>query len=357
MRSLKSLGIEAASYGALLSPVLLAKLPPDLRLIVSRKVSDSSIDIDVLLTTFEEELTARKRANPHLPRRSQEKTHPTASTLFSSSRGSKTDPQCCYCQQPHPSTSCTSEANLASRKQILKSSGRCYNCLRRGHVSCNCWSSSRCQKCKKKHHTSICDAGFSQPPSSPCPSEPGLNPTAIQFQSTETTIRTINRIFLQTAHAVIHCPCDPQISLKVRLSLDGGSQKSYISERARNLLNLEATGEQSLSIATFGSKKGNTKVCPVVNVGMYLRGYPPMSLSLYVMPNICEPLPCVQQYPHLLGLQLVDLANIESSMPVDVLIGSNYYWQLVTGSICKGANGPVAVHTKLGWGVVWPVLK
>jgi hypothetical protein len=33
--SLKSLGIEAASYGTLLSPVLLAKLPPDLRLIVN----------------------------------------------------------------------------------------------------------------------------------------------------------------------------------------------------------------------------------------------------------------------------------------------------------------------------------
>ena len=40
VRSLKSLGIEATSYGALLSPVLLAKLPPELRLIVSRKVSE-----------------------------------------------------------------------------------------------------------------------------------------------------------------------------------------------------------------------------------------------------------------------------------------------------------------------------
>ena len=64
MRSLKSLGIESASYGALLSPVLLTKLPPDLRLIVSRKVSDSDLDMDALLTAFEEELTARERANP-----------------------------------------------------------------------------------------------------------------------------------------------------------------------------------------------------------------------------------------------------------------------------------------------------
>ena len=62
VRSLKSMGIEATSYGALLSPVL-SKLPPELRLIVSRKVPDSTLDMDALLATFEE-LTARVRANP-----------------------------------------------------------------------------------------------------------------------------------------------------------------------------------------------------------------------------------------------------------------------------------------------------
>ena len=92
VRSLRTLGIEAASYGALLSPVLLAKLPPDLRLIVSRKVSDSNLDVDVLLATFEEELIARERANPQSARRSQERLQHTASTLFSGSRDSRADP-------------------------------------------------------------------------------------------------------------------------------------------------------------------------------------------------------------------------------------------------------------------------
>ena len=359
VRSLKSLGIEAASYGALLSPVLLAKLPPDLRLIVSRKVSDSNLDMDALLTTFEEELTARERANPQLARRSQEKPHHTASTLFSGSRDSKTDPQCCYCQKSHPSMSCTSVTNPVDRKQILKTSGRCFNCLRRSHVSHNCKSSSRCRKCKKKHHTSICDASVNQPQGSPRSVEPSLNPDALPFQSTQTTSTlcsdSLQTVFLQTARAVIHHPRDPHVSLEVRLILDGGSQKSYISERARGLLNLEAKGEQSLSIATFGSNKGSARVCPVVNVGLCLRGYPSMSLSVYVMPAICEPLArqpvsaCVRQYPHLQGLELADSSSTGSSMPVDVLIGSDYYWQLVTGSICRGASGPIAIHTKLGW--------
>ena len=59
IRSLKSLGVEATSYGAMLSSVLLAKLPPDMRLIVSRKVSSSDeIRMEDLLRLFEEELVA-----------------------------------------------------------------------------------------------------------------------------------------------------------------------------------------------------------------------------------------------------------------------------------------------------------
>ena len=165
----------------------------------------------------------------------------------------------------------------------------------------------------------------------------------------------LQTIFLQTARAVIHHPSNPHIALEVRLILDSGSQNSYISERACELLNLETVGEQSLSIATFGSDKGSRKVCPIVNVGMCLRGYPSMSLSLYMIPTICEPLvrqpisACVKQYPHLMGLQLADFSSTELSMPVDVLIGSDFYWQLVTGSVCREAEGPIAIHTKLGW--------
>ena len=101
MRSLWSLGIEATSYGALLAPVLLAKLPPNLQLIVSKKISDSNLDIDALLATIEEELTARERANPFL---THEKPNHVPALFF----GSSANPQCAYCQQSHPSTSCAS---------------------------------------------------------------------------------------------------------------------------------------------------------------------------------------------------------------------------------------------------------
>ena len=69
----------------------------------------------------------------------------------------------------------------------------------------------------------------------------------------------------------------------------------------------------------------------------------------------CEPLvnqpivTCVSQHPHLQGLELADFPDTASCIPIDMLIGSDYYWELVTGSVCRGVSGPTAIHTKLGW--------
>jgi hypothetical protein len=40
---------------------------------------------------------------------------------------------------------------------------------------------------------------------------------------------------------------------------------------------------------------------------------------------------------------------------LDILIGSDYYWQLVTGHVIHGDDGPTAMHTKLGWVLSGPV--
>ena len=36
-------------------------------------------------------------------------------------------------------------------------------------------------------------------------------------------------------------------------------------------------------------------------------------------------------------------------MEVDLLIGSDYYWDFTTGDVCRGDKGLVAIHTTLGW--------
>jgi hypothetical protein len=50
-----------------------------------------------------------------------------------------------------------------------------------------------------------------------------------------------------------------------------------------------------------------------------------------------------------MGLDLADSDDGGSHLPVDILIGCDHYWDLVTGSISRSKKGPTAIHTQLGW--------
>ena len=124
VRSLKSLGVKADSYGSLLSSVLMTKLPSELRLIVSRKFGDSdSWKFDELLRLIEEEVQAHEQSSA---RSSQsERRHkdlPTTATLFTDTQS----PQCCFYQQNHPSQNCQTVTGIDSRRKVLRKTGRCY---------------------------------------------------------------------------------------------------------------------------------------------------------------------------------------------------------------------------------------
>ena len=76
---------------------------------------------------------------------------------------------------------------------------------------------------------------------------------------------------------------------------------------------------------------------------------------VFMVPTICEPLTsqpiafCTKRYGYLSQLDLADDSDGNSAMSVDLLIGIDHYWNLTTGRTIRGENGPVAIHTKLGW--------
>ena len=145
--------------------------------------------------------------------------------------------------------------------------------------------------------------------------------------------------------------------------MDTGSQMSYIADAVRQQLALTAAGERSLSIMTFGATQGSDRSCEYVRVGLRLRSGKDVIVTLFSVPTICEPLTshplvdCRETYPHLTGLELADYPGDDQSqsLHVDILIGSDHYWDLITGRLQRGADGPVAIETKLGWVYSCPV--
>ena len=232
-----------------------------------------------------------------------------------------------------------------------------------------CRSASKCKRCHGRHHTTICDKNSQQPvrdlSNKLNPKASPYSPDKTNNTPTTTTFCSAKRksILLQTALTVVHNPRKPKSAVQLRILFDTGSQRSYLTKRAMKLLQLKPIATQTLSIATFGAEKEQSRVCPVVSVGICLRERSTMTLSLYVVPSICEPIACqpvdtcVTADEHLMCLDLADPTDGTSQLPVDLLIGCDYYWDLVTGSICRTESGPTAIHTKLGWVLSGPTLS
>jgi len=158
IRGLKALKVPAQTFGGLLTSVLVNKLPPELRLIVTREMTGEAWDLERLLRIIEQEIATRERAFPPASQGNNCKLRiPTASALFASKTWSSDNKAVCvYCDKDHVSSSRTTVTDIAARKEVLRKSGRCCVCLKRHHLSRDCHFTYNCKKCRGCHYVSIC---------------------------------------------------------------------------------------------------------------------------------------------------------------------------------------------------------
>ena len=108
-------------------------------------------------------------------------------------------------------------------------------------------------------------------------------------------------------------------------------------------------------IKTFGSERGERRVCDVIELRVATNDGDSLVLPVVVVPHICDPVrTCSMDTSsvacgHLSGLELADPGVDGKDLEIDLLIGSDHYWKVVTGRIVRGDNGPTAIETRLGW--------
>lgn len=114
-------------------------------------------------------------------------------------------------------------------------------------------------------------------------------------------------------------------------------------------------------INTFGSDRKSKQSCDVVVVSLNLHGGGILKLCFLSVPLICEPLSnqpssyVTEHCRHLSDLDLADDYCDTDQLEVDMLIGLDHYWKLVTGKVIREGDGPVAIQTRLGWVLSGPV--
>ena len=132
-----------------------------------------------------------------------------------------------------------------------------------------------------------------------------------------------------------------------------------MTESLRHRLKLDTVKREKLHLNTFGDDRFKSRECEVVRVKLTK---PSMEKAIVIealsFPTICTPLPPmikVDSYPCLRELELADNSH-DKHNAIDVLIGSDYYWTIVTGEVMRINGGPTAMSSKLGWLLSGPTL-
>lgn len=130
--------------------------------------------------------------------------------------------------------------------------GCCYNCLKRGHSLKDCTRDRACAHCgrKKSHHCSLCNNLFRQQTAEQTTEAQNIS---VNENTDSALVASSSHIMMQSATVTVKNSQDDTI--KIRLILDSGSQRSYITKQVVVKLKLPFESIEKLSVVTFGTDK------------------------------------------------------------------------------------------------------
>ena len=148
----------------MLIPIIMSKLPSEIRLEIARKSTGDVWNINELLELIKIEIEEREVSEGVKSSQQVRKPEGTpycpkvlSTGAFSTQDKAGKHIQCVYCKEFHFSASCNRVTNPNERKDILRRDNRCFICLGIGHRSTRCKSKKNCRRCHGRHHQSICE--------------------------------------------------------------------------------------------------------------------------------------------------------------------------------------------------------
>ena len=356
VRGLDALGVRAEQYGSFLIPVIMSKLPAEIRLHIARVTTQEVWTIEELLRVIKGEVEARELSEGIKIQETKKSETlnrgaiPTASALVVRETGGNQKKVCVYCKGEHYSASCEKVKEVTARKDVLRKEGRCFLCLANGHRVSNCSSPRRCRRCGRKHHQSLCTQNIAD-------QNIGTASNTTSDTTTPTTTCTARsvktHVLLQTARTFAYTADEKLVP--IRVLMDNGSQRSYVTDKLKSQLQLKPIKQERIVLNTFGNNSFQRRECEQIQVRLQGKYEEDVVITAASFPTICSPLQTmveVNQYQHLQGLELADCNYSDhdtSGNNIDMLIGSDFYWDVVIGDLVRAEKGPVAVSSKFGW--------
>lgn len=264
--------------------------------------------------------------------------------------------KCRFCEKGHWSDECNKYKTVDERKKKIK--GSCFRCLKDSHIAPECKSSKVCVYCgvKDVHHRSLCDKRYSK-------SVKKENVHLTQEVESESACEEVG--LLSCAESVLMQTASTEVTGKksdkskmVRLLLDSGSHRTYISKDLAKRLDLEEETEQEINVITFGSDKSKVIKTKATTVKVKLKDGSYMSMTANIVPQISGVLhrnavtssDSVKLSKLAKDLQLADTIPTENDVgTLDLLIGNDYYLDIVQTEKIEVNPGLYLLSSKFGW--------
>lgn len=273
---------------------------------------------------------------------------------------------CYMCSLQHPLYSCQQflDLNLNERLKVVDEKGLCKNCMRLGHSSDEC-RLGPCRKCEQKHNSLLCNNNSESRAVTLVTSahgqtnteellntihtdDPNAHSRALQAGTHAHTSASWSPVLLSTA--IIEIPDRTGVYHKARAVLDSGSERCIITQTLSDKLN-PLIIQSTYNIHGVGNSVSQcTQTCDIefrAQESNYTQ-----RMKCLVLPKITSNLPSFKldrikfNIPN--NITLADPLFFES-LPIDVLIGADLFWHLMSEGKIKLANGAFLQNTKLGW--------
>ena len=292
--------------------------------------------------------------------------HGTKSTFVDTSRGKSrpnlnksaahtfvnSKPTCAFCNSDrHHIGSCSEFLKLivSERFNFVKRSGLCINCLRQGHMSSKCPSTSRCRVCNCPHHTTL--HIFSAPAAHHVEQQQhsSSSGTVIPQSAVSLVARCFKRAIIPTAVVLIADNCGSFVP--ARVLLDSCSEINFITEELAKRLKLKLYPANQ-RINGIGEVQTSVKYSVQATIMSRITEFTWSSIFA-VTKTIAAHQP--GEYIETANWKIPDSVNLADPLfykpqRIDMLISTEIFLDLlIEGRFSLGPGMPTLKNTVFGW--------